>query len=176
MISQVLQILCLQPRISKDFSRSLEQFFLTVGQNNFGNNFGYKIPFFHRYANPGQGKPFCTDLWKDDKCTQMMMAGNCDQTYNSCKRTCGTCNGKCKDKMSSENCKKVMEAGKCKEDKKGMCLMTCYNCGLNGKCKDLMPSKKCKKIMKAGKCENKKIAKKCMKTCDMCEEEHKKSN
>ena len=27
----------------KPFSRSLEQFFLTVGQNNFGN----KIPFFN---------------------------------------------------------------------------------------------------------------------------------
>ena len=105
-----------------------------------------------------------------------MMAGNCDQTYNSCKRTCGTCNGKCKDKMSSENCKKVMEAGKCKEDKKGMCLMTCYNCGLNGKCKDLMPTKKCKKIRKRKKCKDMKIAKKCMETCDMCEEEHKKSN
>ena len=33
MISKILQILCLQPRI--------EHFFLTVGQNNFGN----KIPF-----------------------------------------------------------------------------------------------------------------------------------
>ena len=32
-ISYILQILSLQPRISKDFSRSLEQFFLTVGQN-----------------------------------------------------------------------------------------------------------------------------------------------
>ena len=41
MISKILQILGLQPRISKVFSRSLEQFFLTVDQNNFGN----KIPF-----------------------------------------------------------------------------------------------------------------------------------
>ena len=32
-----LKIFGLQPRISKVFSRSLEQFFLTVGQNNFGN-------------------------------------------------------------------------------------------------------------------------------------------
>ena len=38
MISKILQILGLQPR---SFSRSVEQFFLTVGQNNFGN----KIPF-----------------------------------------------------------------------------------------------------------------------------------
>ena len=43
MISKLLQILSLQPQISKVFhDRSLEQFFLTVGQNNFGN----KIPFF----------------------------------------------------------------------------------------------------------------------------------
>ena len=28
--------------------RSLEQFFLTVGQNNFGN----KIPFFLKFADP----------------------------------------------------------------------------------------------------------------------------
>ena len=41
MISKILQILSLQPRISKVSSRSLEQFFLTVGQNNFGN----KVPF-----------------------------------------------------------------------------------------------------------------------------------
>ena len=40
-ISKFLQILGIQPRISKDFSQSLAQFFLTVGQNNFGN----KIPF-----------------------------------------------------------------------------------------------------------------------------------
>ena len=46
MISKVLQILGLQPRISKVFSRSLEQFFLTVGQNNFGN----KIPFLFQNA------------------------------------------------------------------------------------------------------------------------------
>ena len=39
--SKNLQIFGLQPRISKDFSQSLDQFFLTVGQNNFGN----KIPF-----------------------------------------------------------------------------------------------------------------------------------
>ena len=34
MISKNLQILALQPR---SFSQSLEHFFLTVGQNNFGN-------------------------------------------------------------------------------------------------------------------------------------------
>ena len=37
---KILQILGLQPRISKVF-QSLQQFFLTVGQNNFGS----KIPF-----------------------------------------------------------------------------------------------------------------------------------
>ena len=41
MISKILQILGLKSRISKVFPQSLEQFFLTVGQNNFGN----KIPF-----------------------------------------------------------------------------------------------------------------------------------
>ena len=40
MISKKLQILGLQPRILKVLSQSLEQFFLAVGQNNFGN----KIP------------------------------------------------------------------------------------------------------------------------------------
>ena len=39
MISKILKILGLQ----QSFSRSLEQFFLTVGQNNFGN----KIPLFN---------------------------------------------------------------------------------------------------------------------------------
>ena len=32
------------------------------------------------------------------------------------------------------------------------------------------------KIMDAGKCEDEKIAKKCLKTCDMCVEEPKQSN
>ena len=36
-ISKIVIILELQSRISKVFSQSLEQFFLTVGQNNFGN-------------------------------------------------------------------------------------------------------------------------------------------
>ena len=57
-ILKILQILGLQPQISKVFSRSLELFFLTVGQNNFGN----KIPFFF----------FCVAFlelwpWKDKK-------------------------------------------------------------------------------------------------------------
>ena len=37
MISKILQILGLQPRVFKSFSGSLEQFFLTIGQSNFGN-------------------------------------------------------------------------------------------------------------------------------------------
>ena len=31
----------------KTFSWSLEQFFLTVGQNNFGNKIPFSLPFFH---------------------------------------------------------------------------------------------------------------------------------
>ena len=50
--SKILQILGLQPRISKvfylkSFSRSLEQLFLTVGQNNYGN----KVPFIAKTCN-----------------------------------------------------------------------------------------------------------------------------
>ena len=40
-----------------------------------------------------------------------------------------------------------------------------------------MDKKKCTKMMEAGKCEDEKVAKKCMKTCDMCEDMGpKKSN
>ena len=39
-----------------------------------------------------------------------------------------------------------------------------------------MPAKKCKKILEAGKCEDKKFAKQCKKTCNMCEDGAKKSN
>ena len=42
-ISKFLQILGLQPRISKLFSQSLEQFFLTVGQNNILNKTTFQI-------------------------------------------------------------------------------------------------------------------------------------
>ena len=38
----------------KSFSRSLEQFFLTVGQNNFGN----KIPFLTFFASEGEESTF----------------------------------------------------------------------------------------------------------------------
>merc|ERR1711956_126056 len=69
--------------------------------------------------------------------------------------------GKCKDKYDEKKCIKMMEAGKC-EDKKG---------GEGGKCKDKMDKKKCTKLMEAGKCEDENVAKKCMKTCDMCEDE-----
>ena len=44
-ILKLLQILGLQPQISKKISRSLEQFLLTEGQNNFGN----KIPIWFFY-------------------------------------------------------------------------------------------------------------------------------
>ena len=58
MISKILQILSLQLRISIFFSRSLEQFFLTVGQNNFGN----KIPFFSYNFQDGSWKFGLKDL------------------------------------------------------------------------------------------------------------------
>ena len=44
-ISKILQILGLQLHISKVFSRSHEQFFLTVDKNNFGK----KIPIFFMF-------------------------------------------------------------------------------------------------------------------------------
>merc|ERR1740129_1234268 len=96
----------------------------------------------------------------------------------------GQGNGKCKDKMDSKKCKKILKADKCDKfaDK---CMKTCDFCdddgsgsgesGEGGKCKDMMPYKKCKKLMEAGKCEDEKIAKRCMKTCDMCEEEPKQN-
>jgi hypothetical protein len=43
----ILRILSFQPQISTVFSRSVEQVFLTVGQNNFGN----KIPLFWIFAS-----------------------------------------------------------------------------------------------------------------------------
>ena len=39
-----------------------------------------------------------------------------------------------------------------------------------------MDKKKCTKMMEAGKCEDEKVAKKCMKTCDMCEDEGPKKS
>ena len=46
MILKCLQILGLQTLISKIFSWSLEHFFLTVGENNFGS----KLLFLHQYS------------------------------------------------------------------------------------------------------------------------------
>ena len=48
-ISKFLQILGLQPWISKVFLDQVEQFFLTIGQNNFGN----KIPFLRKTIMSG---------------------------------------------------------------------------------------------------------------------------
>ena len=45
-----------------------------------------------------------------------------------------------------------------------------------GKCKDKMPYKKCKELMEDGKCEDEKVAKICMKTCDMCEDQGPKKS
>jgi hypothetical protein len=49
-----------QPSASnvKSFSRSLEQFFLTVGQNNFGN----KIPFLYSWPSASNFKSFSWSL------------------------------------------------------------------------------------------------------------------
>ena len=59
MISKNLQILGLQPRIS----RSLEQFFLTVGQNDFGNKIPLHSPTFAMHNRKNTGKPdLQTDL------------------------------------------------------------------------------------------------------------------
>merc|ERR1711971_45432 len=45
-----------------------------------------------------------------------------------------------------------------------------YKPGGGGKCKDKYDEEKCIKIKDAGKCEDK-VAKKCMKTCEKCEED-----
>merc|ERR1712088_946754 len=60
----------------------------------------------------------------------------------------------------------------------GLLAITCVNAdqkpgggggyGGGGKCKDKYDEEKCIKIKEAGKCEEK--GKKCMKTCDMCED------
>merc|ERR1719331_2960220 len=146
-----------------------------------------------RYAKPGGGNGTCEDKWPEDKCIKLMEADKCEKMGKMCKKTCDMCDddesgeeGKCKDKMDSKKCKKILKADKCDKfaDK---CMKTCNFCdddssgsgssesGEGGKCKDVMPYKKCKKLMEAGKCEDEKIAKRCMKTCDMCEEEPKKS-
>ena len=52
MISKKFEIRGWRPRIW-NFSRSLEQFFLTVGQNNFGN----KIPIFFLFSGRKPRKP-----------------------------------------------------------------------------------------------------------------------
>ena len=85
--------------------------------------------------------------------------------------------------MSPKKCQKLMETGKCEDEKVSKkCMETCDMCGdeggQGGKCKDKMPAKKCKKMIDKNKkgCEDKKIAKQCKKTCDMCEGGPKKSN
>merc|ERR1740129_745731 len=146
-----------------------------------------------RQAKPGGGNGTCEDKWPEDKCIKLMDADKCEKMGKMCKKTCDMCDddesgeeGKCKDKMDSKKCKKILKADKCDKfaDK---CMKTCDFCdddgsgsgsgesGEGGKCKDMMPYQKCKKLMEAGKCEEEKIAKRCMKTCDMCEEEPKKS-
>merc|ERR1719278_285814 len=62
----------------------------------------------------------------------------------------------------------------------GLLAITCVNAdqkpgggggyGGGGKCKDKYDEEKCIKIKEAGKCEDK-VAKKCMKTCEKCEDD-----
>merc|ERR1712172_159247 len=62
----------------------------------------------------------------------------------------------------------------------GILAITCVNAGRKpgggggygggGKCKDKYDEEKCIKIKEAGKCEEK-VAKKCMKTCEKCEDD-----
>ena len=50
-----------------------------------------------------------------------------------------------------------------------------YKPGGGGKCKDKYDEEKCIKIKEAGKCEDK-VAKKCMKTCEKCEDDGGEGN
>merc|ERR1719400_234679 len=58
----------------------------------------------------------------------------------------------------------------------GLLAITCANAGRpqkpggGGKCKDKYDEDKCIEMMEAGKCEDEKVAKKCMKTCEKCED------
>ena len=82
--------------------------------------------------------------------------------------------GTCKDKLSEDACKAILDAGKC--DKKGkQCKETCGLCDDdhapgNGTCKDKLSEDACKAILDAGKCD-KKPGKKCKETCDLCDDE-----
>ena len=59
MISKILRILGLQPRISKVFYGSLEYFLLTVGQDNFGN----KILFLNFFLFTAPTFKESNDFW-----------------------------------------------------------------------------------------------------------------
>ena len=79
MISNILQILGLQPRISKVFSQSLEHFFLTVVQNNFGK----KIPLFilqNRKSNKN-----ITQLQDGPNCQCFVFLSDCKKNRQSLK-------------------------------------------------------------------------------------------
>ena len=72
----------------------------------------------------------------------------------------------CADKQSVKWCKKNKK--KCKKATVyEECRKTCNKCGPE-ECEDAKSSKYCNKMKKKGKCDNKKIAKKCQKTCDAC--------
>ena len=79
-ISKFLQILGLLPRISKVFFWSLEQFFLTVGQNNFGN----KIPLFQKIIQQlPRKRPKLPYPWRFDKKMWKTMCPGLENGYKT---------------------------------------------------------------------------------------------
>merc|ERR1711992_262215 len=130
--------------------------------------------------NGGDGK--CKD--KSPKCNKWKDKCDDPKITKKCPKTCDTCydeggpdsgEGECKDEMSEDKCKAILDGGKCDKPPGMKCKETCDRCdddnGGDGKCKD--KSKQCKKWK--DQCDDPKIIKKCMRTCDMCEDEPKKS-
>jgi len=132
--------------------------------------------------NGGDGKckdksPKC-NKWKD-KCDDSKIEKKCPKTCDACDDEGGpdSGEGECKDEMSEDKCKAILDGGKCDKAPGKKCKVTCDRCdddnGGEGECKDELSKNKCNKYKKQGKCD--KFGKKCMKTCDMCEDEPKKS-
>ena len=80
-----LQILGLQSRISKVVSRSLEQYFLTVDQNNFGNKIQLRCFQIHWSGLfPMSGRPKGVS-WVHSTCRQFIIHGGTQWTLVSCR-------------------------------------------------------------------------------------------